>query len=1471
MKHETNRSSKESRRHRKIRIWKSYPELCRRIGFGILLSIFLLSAFRGESQAGELYYGDAQVSATVTIDANDILRIRQNAGGYPDVPLLGNADASGHDCRLAVSDALGIRQYMLGYRPDLPVFTPVPTCWAIGLSITNGDGQEGIPYQTLPQPLEVTLDNIPACTQTISGCTLGGVTVTYDITGDTTGGATLPGSVTTLDIDTDSMGKVSTLLTLGSGPGTVTVVASIDLYSANSVPLTTVSVTFTAVAIGCGISSVGPTTGCPGVTEVTINGSNFGQYTGAVTFNGIWVTVVSWSDTSIRVLAPSGNYNDVMVTPLTVNECNRPGTYFYDDQPPTVDVDPLPCQTTSAVTVSATCGDADSGIATCKVSINGGLSWEDSPQLYNDLSSTYTAIGQATDNCGNIGSDMVGETFEVNIGASVTITYPTSGQNIPEGAALVSGIADTDIGTVTVTTDQGHSESSPVDSAGSWAVVLFGVSGSSIDITAKGTDNCGNTGSDSVTVSVVLPACSITSVSPTTGCPGIMVAIDGSYFGSSWGTVYFDETVAPSYTWMDDSLFIQPVPGGNFSIVKVVRNDGGMCTMPVNLSYDNVPPPPPTITSPTDGAIVGTWVPTTITCSEGTCEESITVIGWQPCNTGFWGLTDGPYTLYARCTDNCSNSSTATSNFTVDTMSPWVIYTIPSDDSPPQPTGINIEIKFNENMDKASVEDGLTLSTGSMAPLPGNPYWRSDDTFVFATTGLLTDNTWYDVDLTGATDLAGNNLLNFGYFPYDFYTGDCTPPQVNSKNPIGDTLVDSSTLTQIIVIFNETMDATKGHMEIRDTFDETVVEANIGGGSFGGTLTWATTSVSNDTLFLDLDYPSPIQEGAGYRIEIWSLSDSNDNWLPRYIRWSFVTDGPSTDMAPPQLIFSLPSDGQEAVPRRLYDFAENAIMLVFDEVLDPSTVNQTNITLTNSGGAISFEIDWGVGDGPGPFNIMLIPDLPFNPLETYTIGISGGIEDSNGNNFVPQSIAFTTANQPNDTIPPQVEVTLPGNGWIDLGWGGIDGEVGFTEPIDYSTVNISAITMKETDTEIPLKGLRLEEQEGGEPTTWRLNFWSTQAFPGMKPNTQHTLTISSGSIDDISGNPLAEYSWTFTTVPEGPLTGQPDNRLPRISDVWPDTNATSFENGNVTVKFEIDIWDEDWDPLTVWVDDEHGNSWTLTAPTYSSRYSYETPVPADFNSGNEPYITYDGWETFTYYVTDGEPGHDISVSNQAYIWPTADLLNQVSPINGEVITAGGPSTLVWQNADTVTAVMIIGQYMNFNTEEPGMFFNLPQFNQIILPGLPPGFYLWMISQMASVHGQMMDTGGLGAGYQGMGVSNFNVVDPALGGSISGTISYSGMLEGPIQVQAYTNATFTGDPVALTIISGTGAYTIYNLGAGVYYVQSFMDVDVNMTYDPGEPYGMYDVLMEIGEPDPVTISTPTESVTGIDITITDPIE
>jgi hypothetical protein len=89
--------------------------------------------------------------------------------------------------------------------------------------------------------------------------------------------------------------------------------------------------------------------------------------------------------------------------------------------------------------------------------------------------------------------------------AFINITSPMDGVDLYAGDVWVSGTADNDIATVIVISDQGHSESSAVNAEGNWSVVLPWVDIPSVVITAQGEDNCGNIGTDSVTVSVCEP------------------------------------------------------------------------------------------------------------------------------------------------------------------------------------------------------------------------------------------------------------------------------------------------------------------------------------------------------------------------------------------------------------------------------------------------------------------------------------------------------------------------------------------------------------------------------------------------------------------------------------------------------------------------------------------------------------------------------------------------------------------------------------------------------------------------------------------------------------------------------------------------------------------------------------------------------------------------------------------------------
>ena len=414
----------------------------------------------------------------------------------------------------------------------------------------------------------------------------------------------------------------------------------------------------------CSISSVGPNTGCPG-DAFTVDGADFGETEGSVSLDAIPVTVISWGDTSIVVSAPGGDYSNVTVTPPVGIPCSLGGIYSYDNEPPTGLAAYPAGGSYCATSVTLSCDDPG---ATIYYTLDGSGPNSGSPVYTGpiDINLDTTLKFMAVDICGNQ-SATVTEVYDIDTEAVVSIISPVDGSIIAAGDVTVSGKADTDITTVIVISDQGHVESSGVDPGSNWSVVLMGVTVPSIFIAAIGTDDCGNVGSDSVTVPVI-PPCSITSIGPTTGCPGDVVTISGSDFGPNTGTVSFNGTAAIIISWSDTSIEVE-APGGDYSNVTVTHSVGIPCSLSGTYSYDNEPPTG-LAAAPAGGSYCMTPIMVSLSASDGTIYY--TFDGSEP-TTGSPVYT-GPIdisvdtTLKFMAVDACGNqSATVTEVYDIDT------------------------------------------------------------------------------------------------------------------------------------------------------------------------------------------------------------------------------------------------------------------------------------------------------------------------------------------------------------------------------------------------------------------------------------------------------------------------------------------------------------------------------------------------------------------------------------------------------------------------------------------------------------------------------------------------------------------------------------------------------------------------------------------------------------------------------------
>ncbi|UCD85099.1 MAG: S8 family serine peptidase, partial [Deltaproteobacteria bacterium] len=250
------------------------------------------------------------------------------------------------------------------------------------------------------------------------------------------------------------------------------------------------------------------------------------------------------------------------------------------------------CINNSTVTVEGTVFDAISGVAS--VVVNGELASIDGGNFTAILTGLpdepLTITATAKDNAGNDSS------FSINVDIStlppnISIIYPVDGVDVIIGDVTVTGTADTEITTITVTSDQGHSKSSAVDTEGNWSVILSAVNIPSIVITAQGTDGCGNIGSDSVTVPVYIPPIWYVNDNPPTDVRD----------GQSWETAFDivqDAVVAAlngDWIWVAEGVYTSGSTTAVLTMKAGVEVYGGFTGTESNLSERGNPADHPTI------------------------------------------------------------------------------------------------------------------------------------------------------------------------------------------------------------------------------------------------------------------------------------------------------------------------------------------------------------------------------------------------------------------------------------------------------------------------------------------------------------------------------------------------------------------------------------------------------------------------------------------------------------------------------------------------------------------------------------------------------------------------------------------------------------------------------------------------------------------------------------------------------------
>jgi RHS repeat-associated protein len=533
------------------------------------------------------------------------------------------------------------------------IVMPVPSGATTGNVVVTVSSQasNGVSFTVVPAPSITSLS--PA-----TGAVGASVTITGTNFGATQGSGSVSFNGTTATVTSWSATSLVTTVPSGATTGNVVVFASGVNSNGSS---------FTVVSAPS-ITSLSPTTGAVGAA-VTITGTNFGssQGTSTVKFNGTTATVTSWSATSLVTTVPTGaTTGNVVVFASGVN--SNGSSFTVVSAPSITSLSVTSGAVGTSVTITGTNFGATQGSGS--VSFNGTAatvtSWSATTLV------TTVPTGATT---GNVvvfasGVNSNGSSFTVvlvpniaslspttgAVGASVTITGTNFGATQGSGSVSFNGTA------ATVT---------------SWSATSIVVSVPSGATTGNVVVTASSQASNGVNFTVV-PAPSVTSLSPNSGAAGVSVTIAGTNFGVTQGngSVSFNGTSVTPLSWSATSV-VAAVPS-SATTGNVVVNASGVASNGVNFTV--LPTPSITSLSPTSGP-VGTSVTITGTNFGSSQGSSTVTFDGAPATVTSWsatsiattvpsGATTGNIVVFASGVNSNGSSFTVTESLSISGLSP---------------------------------------------------------------------------------------------------------------------------------------------------------------------------------------------------------------------------------------------------------------------------------------------------------------------------------------------------------------------------------------------------------------------------------------------------------------------------------------------------------------------------------------------------------------------------------------------------------------------------------------------------------------------------------------------------------------------------------------------------------------------------------------------------------------------------------
>ncbi|RKG89288.1 cell envelope biogenesis protein OmpA [Corallococcus sp. CA049B] len=875
---------------------------------------------------------------------------------------------------------------------------------------------------------------------------------------------------------------------------------------------------------------------------------------------------------------------------------------------------------------------------------------------------TYTVTAVSSN--GTTSSSTATSNFTV-AGPTVAISTPANGSTVTNPNVTVTGTA----GNATSVTVTFQGTNYPATLTGNnWTVALPGpLANGTYTVTAvssNGTTNS-STATSNFTVAGPTVAISTPANGSTTNNPNVTVT--GTAANATSVTVTFQGTNYPATLTGGNWTVALPGPlaNGTYTVTAVSSNGTTNSTQASSTFTVNVPAPTVAISIPANGSTVTNPNVTVTGTAANATSVTVTFNGTNYPATltgGNWTvalpgpLADGTYTVTAVSTNaQGTNSTQASSTFTVDQTPPTVAIITPTDGSTINTPNVTVT---GTSVGATTVT--LTFDNASYGPITVN----GDGSWSFPLPGPLAENT-YTVTAV-AVDAAGNTSTPDS----STFTVDLTAPTVEISTPGDGDVIGTSTVTvtgtasgatSVTLTYNGTdygpipVDGAGNwsytlplavppgsHTVTAVSVDAAGNESTPDESTFTVDLTVPTVAISNPLTGSSLNTSTVTVTGTTTNATSVTLTFDGASHGPVTVNgdgtWSYPLPGPLAEGTYTVTAVSVNGAGTtSATATTTFTVDLTAPTVEISTPVSGTTVGTSTVTVTGiSTGATSVTLTYnGTNygpipvDGTGNWSYQLPVSLPEGSITVTAVAV-----DAAGNTSTPDSTTFT------------VDLTAP--------------EVDITAPVDGTTVASNTVSVTGTSVGATSVTLTFEGNDYGPITVDASGNWS-QALPGPLADGTYTVTAVS---TDAAGNESTPDSTTFTV----------DTTSPTVAISTPANNSTVGANVTVTgttaggaTSVTVSFQGTDYGPIAV----DASGSWSQALPGPLANGTYTVTAVAVDAVGNTSTTA-----TSTFTVNTAAPTVAIT-----------------SPVNGSTVT--NPNVTVTGTAANATSVTVTFNGTNY--------------------------------------------------------------------------------------------------------------------------------------------------------------------------------